>query len=157
LANFNSPDQVVLSGAADDVARAVERIKAAGPFARARAIPLRVSAPFHSRLMQPAADRFRAALDGASATWRAEHADSVVSNVTGEPHAAERDAVAEALRSQICSPVRWDRCMAALRARSRTIVEIGPGKTLAGFFKGAGLAIESISDVAAAERVLGGK
>jgi [acyl-carrier-protein] S-malonyltransferase/trans-AT polyketide synthase/acyltransferase/oxidoreductase domain-containing protein len=153
VANLNSSDQVVLSGAAGDVARAVERLKADPAFARARAIPLRVSAPFHSRLMQPAAERFRGALERAAASWRIEHAPSVLSNLTGGPHRADRAGIADALTRQIASPVRWGQCMSALRERSERVVEIGPGKTLAGFFKGMGVAIESISDVGAAKRV----
>jgi [acyl-carrier-protein] S-malonyltransferase len=157
VANHNSPDQVVLSGHVLELSRATQRLKDDPAFARARCIPLRVSAPFHSRLMQPAAERFRLQLTEASRAWRVENATRVVSNVSGQPHHPDRESIVDALARQICSPVRWLDCMRKLLSVAAKVVEIGPGKTLAGFFKSIDVAIDGISDVQGAERVLGGR
>ena len=153
VANHNSPDQAVVSGRAIDVATVAERLRADAAFARARCIPLRVSAPFHSRLMGDVETRFRPSLDEAAGAWRAERAASVVSNALGTFHHAERNALVDALARQITAPVRWLDCMRALVARTERIVEVGPGRPLAGFFKGVGAAVTSVSNVAAAERL----
>jgi [acyl-carrier-protein] S-malonyltransferase/trans-AT polyketide synthase/acyltransferase/oxidoreductase domain-containing protein len=153
LANDNSPDQVVLSGSVVELARATQRLKEDAVFARGRCIPLRVSAPFHSRLMAPAADRFRPVLEEASRTWRIERAALVVCNVTGAFYAPDRAALVDALTRQIVSPVRWLDCMKTLLANADRVIEIGPGKVLTGFFKSMDVAIENVSDVAGADRV----
>ena len=153
VANDNSPDQVVLSGNVIELARATQRLKEDAVFAHGRCIPLRVSAPFHSRLMEPAAERFRPVLEEASSTWHVEHATSVVCNVSGTFYPPDRTALVDALTRQICSPVRWLDCMKALLAKAGRVVEIGPGKVLTGFFKSMEVAIENVSDVAGAERL----
>ena len=153
LANDNSPDQVVLSGNVIELARATQRLKEDPVFARGRCIPLRVSAPFHSRLMEPAAERFRPLLEESSQAWRAERATSVVCNITGTFHAPDRAAIVDALTRQIYSPVRWLQCMKTLLGRANQVVEVGPGKVLAGFFKSMEVAIANVSDIGGAERI----
>jgi [acyl-carrier-protein] S-malonyltransferase/trans-AT polyketide synthase/acyltransferase/oxidoreductase domain-containing protein len=153
VANHNSPDQAVLSGRLSDLSRAVQQLKRDPSFARARALPLRVSAPFHSRIMRPAAERFRPLLEAASRSWHVERAERVISNLTGAFHHPERAALADALARQICSPVLWLDCMRTLAARAERIIEIGPGRPLGGLFKGIDRAIESVTDVAGADRV----
>jgi [acyl-carrier-protein] S-malonyltransferase len=150
VANENSPDQVVLSGNVRELARAAERLKDDPTLARARAIPLRVSAPFHSRLMRPAAERFRPLLEEASARWRPDNAARVTSNLLGAVHAPERTAIVDALARQIFSPVLWLDCMRVLDGACARIVEVAPSRTLAGFFKGIDATIESVTDVASA-------
>jgi [acyl-carrier-protein] S-malonyltransferase len=128
-ANLNAPGQVVIAGHAAAVARASERAKALG--AR-RAIPLSVSAPFHSALMQPAQLRLEPELR-ALAT-RAPRVP-VVANVDAEP---KRDAAAsiDALVQQVSSRVRWVEVVQRLAAEGVTPdVEVGPGTVLAGFIK----------------------
>jgi len=153
LANLNSPDQAVLSGRVIELARAAERLKDDPGFARARAIPLKVSAPFHSRLMAPAAERLRPLLEAASGEWKVENATRVVSNVTGTFHAASRAGIVEALARQVSAPVRWLDCMRTLASRCSRIVEVGPGKPLSGFFKSIEIATAHVGDIASAQRL----
>ena len=124
-ANFNSPDQIVISGHAAAVARASELLKAGG----ARAIPLKVSAPFHCALMQPAADKLGAFLGGVK--LRAP-AVPVVTNVEAAPN-TDGGRIADLLVSQVTSSVRWtDSVRAMIAAGVTTFIELGPGSVLAG-------------------------
>lgn len=125
-ANFNEPAQTVIAGSKAAVERACEVLKAQG--AR-RALQLPVSAPFHSSLMQPAAERLREAL---SSLELQAPAIALVNNVDV---AVEDDVqrIRDALYRQAFGPVRWVECVQALKARGlTTIVECGPGKVLTG-------------------------
>src|SRR5258706_892257 len=127
--NFNSPGQVVIAGEAQAVARAIERCKARGA---KRAMPLPVSAPFHSSLMKPAADRLKVFLEKTSF---APPGITLVNNVDVK---TETDPVKikDALVRQAASPVRWVETIQAMVAMGAThIVECGPGKVLAGLTK----------------------
>ena len=127
--NFNAPGQVVIAGHADAVDAAVVALKAAG--AR-RAMPLPVSAPFHTPLMQPAADVMQQAFEDAS--W-ATPQFPVVSNVDGSLQ-TDADSIRESLVKQISAPVLWTTCMATLREAGCTqFVECGPGNVLSGLSK----------------------
>jgi [acyl-carrier-protein] S-malonyltransferase len=128
-ANFNDPGQTVISGSKAAVDAACEQLKAAGA---KRALILPVSAPFHSQLMRPAAEKLAEALK--SVTFAAPQIP-VVNNidVTVQTDAA---AIKDALYRQAFGPVRWVECVAAIKARGvTTIVECGPGKVLAGLVK----------------------
>jgi len=128
-ANFNDPLQTVISGSKAGVEKACEAIKAAGA---KRALPLPVSAPFHSSLMKPAAERLRERL--ADMPLAAPQI-AVVNNIDV---AVESDVarIKDALYRQAFGPVRWVECMAAIKARgATTVVECGPGKVLAGMVK----------------------
>lgn len=127
--NFNDPIQTVIAGTKAGVDKACEVLKAAGA---KRALPLPVSAPFHSSLMKPAAEKLRAALaDVALAAPRIP----VINNVDVAVR-DDADAIRDALYRQAFGPVRWVECVHALQARSIThIVECGPGKVLAGLTK----------------------
>jgi [acyl-carrier-protein] S-malonyltransferase len=125
VANFNSPEQIVISGEVDAVAAAGERLKAEG----ARVIPLKVSAPFHCSLMQPAADRL--ARDLAGLTFGSP-AFPIVTNVTAEPLDDPQDAP-RLLEQQVTHPVRWTEIMQKLAASGVTrYLEFGSGKVLTG-------------------------
>lgn len=127
--NFNAPGQVVIAGHADVVDAAVVALKDAG--AR-RAMPLPVSAPFHTPLMQPAADVMQQAFEDAS--W-ATPQFPVVSNVDGSLQ-TDADSIRESLVKQISAPVLWTTCMATLREAGCTqFVECGPGNVLSGLSK----------------------
>lgn len=127
--NFNAPGQVVIAGHADAVDAAVVALKDAG--AR-RAMPLPVSAPFHTPLMQPAADVMQQAFEDAS--W-ATPQFPVVSNVDGSVQ-TDADSIRESLVKQISAPVLWTTCMATLREAGCTqFVECGPGNVLSGLSK----------------------
>ncbi len=127
--NFNDPAQTVIAGSKAAVDKACEVLKAAGA---KRALPLPVSAPFHSSLMKPAADRLREKL---ADTAIAAPAIPVVNNIDV---AVEGDAarIRDALYRQAFGPVRWVECVRAIQARGLdTLVECGPGKVLAGMTK----------------------
>ena len=127
--NFNDPKQTVIAGTKAGVARACEVLKAAGA---KRALPLPVSAPFHSSLMKPAAERLRERLAGVAL---AAPRIPVVNNIDVR---AETDAAAirDALYRQAFGPVRWVEVVQALRARGLVhILECGPGKVLSGMVK----------------------
>jgi [acyl-carrier-protein] S-malonyltransferase len=127
-ANFNAPGQIVISGAASAVARAVELAQAK----KLKAIPLKVSAPFHCALMAPAARAVETAL-GRIALGAL--AFPVVANVDARPN-TDPHRVPELLVRQIDSPVRWEESVAGVaRAGVTRALEIGPGKVLAGLVK----------------------
>jgi [acyl-carrier-protein] S-malonyltransferase len=127
--NFNDPKQVVIAGTKAGVEKACEMLKAAGA---KRALPLPVSAPFHSSLMKPAALRLRDALEKVTL-----HAPAVplVNNIdVASP--ADAAAIRDALVRQAAGPVRWVEVVQALKARGIThVFECGPGKVLAGMAK----------------------
>ncbi|HQY38389.1 MAG TPA: ACP S-malonyltransferase [Giesbergeria sp.] len=124
--NFNDPAQTVIAGSKAAVERACEVLKAAGA---KRALPLPVSAPFHSSLMKPAAEKLRVAL---AATALAVPQIPVLNNIDVAVQ-QDADAIRDALYRQAFGPVRWVECVQALKARGMThIVECGPGKVLAG-------------------------
>jgi [acyl-carrier-protein] S-malonyltransferase len=127
--NFNDPGQTVIAGSKAAVEKACEVLKANGA---KRALPLPVSAPFHSSLMKPAADRLKEKL---AATSFAIAKIPVVNNIDVMVE-VDADRIREALYRQAFGPVRWVECVAAIKARGVTIlVECGPGKVLAGMTK----------------------
>ncbi len=129
LANYNSPGQIVISGHAGAIARACELAKAKGA---KRALPLAVSAPFHSPLMEPAAR----AMEEALAKVAMPHpAVPLVANVTAE---VVRDAatIRTLLVQQVTGAVQWEKSMRTLASRGVTrILELGTGKVLCGLAK----------------------
>lgn len=127
--NFNDPVQTVIAGTKAAVDKACEVLKAAGA---KRALLLPVSAPFHSSLMQSAAEKLRAAL---SALDLAAPQIPVLNNVDVAVR-QEAEAIRDALYRQAFGPVRWVETVQALKARGVThVIECGPGKVLAGLTK----------------------
>lgn len=127
--NFNDPAQTVIAGSKAAVDKACELLKAAGA---KRALPLPVSAPFHSSLMRPAAEKLRTAL--ADLPLAAPQIP-VLNNVDVAVN-SDADAIRDALYRQAFGPVRWVECVRAIQARGVThIVECGPGKVLTGMTK----------------------
>jgi [acyl-carrier-protein] S-malonyltransferase len=123
--NFNAPSQVVIAGHAAAVKRAMEAAKARGA---KRALPLRVSAPFHSSLMKPAAARLREALS--KIAIKAPRIP-VLHNVDAKTRDAP-EGIREALVMQADHPVLWVQCIKEMAARGVThVFECGPGKVLA--------------------------
>ncbi len=124
--NFNGPGPVVIAGHKDAVARAIEACKAKGA---KRALPLPVSAPFHSSLMQPAADKLRGYLEKVSmAAAQIALLNNVEVKVEREP-----GAIKAALVRQAASPVRWVETIRAMAQMGAThVIECGPGKVLSG-------------------------
>jgi len=127
--NFNDPKQTVIAGTKAGVEKACEALKAKGA---KRALPLPVSAPFHSSLMKPAAERLK---DKLAATAFAAPQIPVVNNIDVAVQ-SEVAAIRDALYRQAFGPVRWVETVQAIRARGVThIFECGPGKVLAGMVK----------------------
>ena len=145
--NFNAPGQVVIAGHSAAVELAIAALKDAG--AR-RAMPLPVSAPFHTPLMQPAADVMQEAFEDVS--W-SKPLFPVISNVDGSLQ-TNADSIRDSLVKQISVPVLWTACMATLiEAGCTHFVECGPGNVLSGLSKriDKSVPIKSIDTVEAIE------
>jgi len=127
--NFNGPGQVVIAGHKAAVARAIEACKARGA---KRAMPLPVSAPFHSSLLKPAGDKLRDYLkDFAIVSPRVPVINNVDVKIENDP-----SRIKDALVRQAASPVRWVETIRAMAGQGVThVVECGPGKVLAGMVK----------------------
>jgi [acyl-carrier-protein] S-malonyltransferase len=137
-ANFNCPGQIVISGHAKAVERAIERIKKEGK----KAVLLPVSAPFHSPLMEPAGIRLEKELEKISIH---DLKVPVVTNVEAEPNTSN-ERVKGLLVAQVSSPVRWEESMRRMvKNEIERIIEIGPGKVLAGLMKRIEPAIETFN------------
>ena len=127
--NFNDPAQTVIAGSKAAVEKACEVLKASGA---KRALSLPVSAPFHSSLMKPAAEKLKLHLDSLEF---ASPQIALINNVDVTVE-VDSDRLRDALYRQAFSPVRWVECVQALKARGlSTVVECGPGKVLAGMVK----------------------
>ncbi|MBW6456816.1 MAG: ACP S-malonyltransferase [Trueperaceae bacterium] len=143
VANLNAPQQTVISGSAAGVAAAAERLKAAG----GRAIPLKVSAPFHCRLMRPAADALRPHL---AAVELRPFAARLVANVTAEV-VEDPEVERGLLLEQVTAPVRWVETLQCLHGLGvRRFVEFGSGSVLTGLV-GRTLADDDVEALAAAD------
>lgn len=128
IANFNSPGQLVISGASENIARATELAKEKG----GRAIPLQVSGAFHSPLMQPAADGLAHILGGVVFK---DPTLPVISNVTAQP-LTSAGQLKEELLQQLCNGVQWQRSVEYMLDQGvGKFIEIGPGKVLTGLIK----------------------
>ena len=128
-ANFNDPKQIVIAGTQAGVDAACELLKARGA---KRALPLAVSAPFHSSLMKPAAERLKVALEGVALQ---SPAIAVVNNIDVAAPSGVSE-IKDALYRQAFGPVRWVEVVGALKARGLLhIIECGPGKVLSGMVK----------------------
>ena len=129
VANYNCPGQIVITGKTSAVEAAAERLKAAGA---KRAMMLNVSGPFHSPLLMPAGEELARELE--TVTFYPLDIP-YVTNVTAEK-VEDIGVTRELLTKQVSSPVRWMQSMEAMiREGVDIFVEIGPGKTLAGFMK----------------------
>jgi [acyl-carrier-protein] S-malonyltransferase len=127
--NFNDPKQIVIAGTKAGVDKACEVLKAKGA---KRALQLAVSAPFHSSLMKPAADRLKAKLVD---TQFLAPRFPVINNIDVVA-ASDPDEIRDALFRQAFGPVRWVETVQAIAARGVThVVECGPGKALSGMVK----------------------
>jgi len=127
--NFNAPGQVVIAGASGAVTKACELLKVAGA---KRALPLPVSAPFHSSLLQPASEKLKGYL--ANIEFKVPTI-SVINNVDVQI-LNDPSAIKDALVRQAAKPVRWQETIQAMAGQGITqVVECGPGKVLAGLTK----------------------
>ena len=148
--NFNCPGQIVIAGATKGVELAVEELKAAGA---KKAVILPVSAPFHSTLMKPAAEKLAVELDKVTIS---DAKIPVVANVSAEILTKAEDIKAS-LVAQAASPVLWEDCVARMKEfGADVLLEAGPGKTLCGFNRRIDKTITSLNveDVASLEKSL---
>ena len=148
--NFNSPGQVVIAGNKEAVDRACEACLEAGA---KRAMPLPVSAPFHTSLMQPAADRLASEI---IATEFNAPETLIVHNVHAQTE-SDADKIKQLMIDQISSPVLWVDCVNTLTANGvDTVVECGAGKVLSGLCKRVERSLNAFStgDVASLDKAL---
>lgn len=148
--NFNCPGQIVIAGETAAVEKAAERMKEAGA---KRAVMLPVSAPFHSRLMDPAAAKLKVELDKVTLS---DAQIPVVANVNGQI-LTEASAIKDSLVKQAASPVLWEDCVATMvNFGVQAFVEVGPGKVLTGFTKKINkeMQLANVEDVASLAKTL---
>lgn len=148
--NLNCPGQTVIAGASAGVEKAVELLKEAGA---KKAVILPVSAPFHSSLMKPAAEKLAVELDKVQIN---DAKIPVVANVSAKQLTKAEDIKAS-LVAQAASPVLWEDCVAEMvKFGATTLVEAGPGKTLCGFNRRIDKSIKSLNveDVASLEKTV---
>ena len=129
IANYNCPGQIVITGAAKEVEEAAEKLKEAGA---KKVIPLNVSGPFHSPLLKKAGDELLKELEQVET-----HPLTIpyVTNVTAE-YVKDNKEIKALLGRQVASSVRWEQSIRKMIEEGTDIfVEIGPGKTLAGFMR----------------------
>jgi len=130
VANFNSPDQLVISGHLVAVKRVVEAAKG---LKRTRAVMLPVSSAFHTSLMEPARDSLGKRLERAQL---GKAAFPIVANVNAQPYDGAEAEIKRSLMDQVVSPVLWEDCVRTMRKSGAVhFIEIGPGKVLAGLLK----------------------
>jgi [acyl-carrier-protein] S-malonyltransferase len=149
-ANFNSPDQTVIAGETAAVAQAGELCKAAGA---KRVVPLPVSAPFHCKMMEPAAEQLGTELERITLN---DPTIPVASNVDARL-ITRRGEVADALIRQVTGAVRWVECIDLLKTTNPTrYIEVGPGKVLTGLMRqiDRGIPMLNVEDSASLEKTL---
>lgn len=152
IANINSSRQVVLSGEAGAIAEAEARLQPGLDVPALRFVRLNVSAPFHSRLLEPICAPFREVLREWSGGFEAERAGCVVSNYRGGFHSGGREEIIENLALQISNSVQWKQNMTLLASQAGAIWEIGPGRPLRDFFRTIGVTCTSVTTLASAEK-----
>jgi [acyl-carrier-protein] S-malonyltransferase len=150
MANINSPGQIVISGAAENVKKAMELATGAGA---SRAIPLQVSGAFHSPLMRPAVEGMTKYLDATS--FKATMIP-VIGNVTASPLTTVEEVKNE-LYKQLTSPVQWQRSIEYMVKQGVTVfIEIGPAKVLTGLIRRINKEVttQNIGDLAAVKALV---
>lgn len=129
IANYNCPGQIVITGESDAAERAVQALKEAGA---KRCVPLNVSGPFHSCMLEDAGEKLGQVLNQATVC---DIRIPYLSNVTAD-YVMDKEQVKPLLVRQVSSPVRWQQSVERMIADGVDIfVEIGPGKTLSGFMR----------------------
>ncbi len=147
LANINCPGQIVISGASENIAKAMELAKAAGA---SRAIPLQVSGAFHSPLMRSMVEPMSIII---KSTPFKDPQIPVIANMTAAP-LTKAEAVKEELINQLTRPVQWQRSIEYMVEQGvTTFIEIGPGKVLTGLIRriNKDVTTRNISDLATAK------
>lgn len=149
-ANYNSPGQIVISGESEAVGQAIEYAKALGA---KRAMPLAVSGPFHSPLMQEAGSKLRSILEAVS--WKTP-SSPVISNIDAQ-EVVDTARISESLVQQVSRAVLWEQSIRHLADQGVDMfVELGPGKVLTGLVKKIvpGMTLLNCEDSASLEKLL---
>ena len=129
IANYNCPGQIVITGKKESVEEASKKLQEAGA---KRVVPLNVSGPFHSAMLEEAGEKLADVLEKVTIS---ELQIPYVTNVTAE-FVKDHQKIRSLLAKQISSPVKWQQSVEAMIAEGvDTFIEIGPGKTLAGFMR----------------------
>lgn len=128
VANYNCPGQLIISGTAEGVSACSEELSAVAM----KIVPLAVAGAYHSRLMREAGERFREYLEGVP--FRAPSVP-LVHNVTGELADPAPAELRRRLAEQIYSPVRFEECAGVMMNNCTELLELGPGKVLAGLIR----------------------
>lgn len=154
VANYNCPGQTVITGEAEAVNKAAEKLKEAGA---KRCIPLKVSGPFHSKMLEEAGKKLAEELEKVKVE---EIETPYITNVTAD-YVTDKEQVKDLLERQISSSVRWQQSVERMvKDGVDTFIEIGPKKTLTGFLKKIapevkGYNVETIADLEKLVEVLG--
>lgn len=154
VANYNCPGQTVITGEAEAVNKAAEKLKEAGA---KRCIPLKVSGPFHSKMLEDAGKKLAEELEKVKVE---EIETPYITNVTAD-YVTDKEQVKDLLERQISSSVRWQQSVERMvKDGVDTFIEIGPKKTLTGFLKKIapevkGYNVETIADLEKLVEVLG--
>lgn len=139
IANYNCPSQIVISGEANAVAKAGEALKEAGA---KRVLPLKVSGPFHSPMLEPAGKKLLEVLAQVQVN---DPVVPYVSNTTAD-FITSKDEVKDLLGRQVYSSVRWEQSIEKMIADGAdTFIEIGPGRTLSGFMRKIDRSVKTIN------------
>lgn len=139
IANINCPGQLVISGDRDNVAKAMELVKAKGSY---RVVPLPVSGAFHTPLMQPAYDGMAGIIAGIPFN---DPVIPVIGNTAAQPLTTGESVKAELLQ-QLCSCVQWQRSIESMiNCGVSTFIELGPGKVLTGLVKRTNKAVRTLN------------
>jgi len=160
VANHNAPNQVVVSGEANDIQTAIERYQDSPVGMRSKVRMLTVSAPFHSELMAVIEPGFRSLLFDAASSWDPTKSTVVVSNTTGQMHDGSIEGLVERLTKQISGTVRWvDNMITLCALDADRVIEVGPGRPLRGFFRGMSQhlgerPLDAITNLVSAQRAL---
>ena len=154
VANYNCPGQIVITGEVEAVNKAAEKLKEAGA---KRCIPLKVSGPFHSKMLEEAGKKLAQELEKVKVE---EIKTPYITNVTAD-YVTDKNQVKDLLERQISSSVRWQQSVEHMvKDGVDTFIEIGPKKTLTGFLRkiapeAKGYNVETIADLEKLVEVLG--
>jgi len=158
IANINSVNQVVISGKLSALPEAEKRLTEALTGQKPmRFVQLNVSAPFHSRFMQPIEDIFAKVLLSKIKNIAAKNAPNVTSNYTGGFHVDNAVQIRENLVRQLSNTVNWCENMRSLASQTANIFEVGPSRPLRDFFRTIGISCTSITGLAAAQKSFAGR
>lgn len=153
VGNANSAHQLVISGYLSALPEVEQRLRASFSQDQGfRFVTLNVSAPFHSRFMQPVGVRFAETLREHGNNLMAAHAKQVTSNFTGKFHTDDPEAIIDGLVAQLSNTVRWVDNMNCLADAANIIYELGPSRPLREFFKTLDISCASIISLTTAER-----